>query len=184
MTKYTEMITDPMRIRFCMEKALYLAYAGRPGPVWLDVPLNVQAAMVETEDLIGFDPADYEAGGTGWAKKSEAEISMDTAGQGEYRALLPKKVEEETARKIIKKIRAAKRPVINAGNGIRIAGAHEVFIRVAEALNIPVVTGADSIDCIWDEHPLYTGKGGNVGDRAGNFAIQNSDLRRFLLEAV
>lgn len=176
MTKYTEMITDPMRIRFCMEKALYLAYAGRPGPVWLDVPLNVQAAMVETEDLIGFDPADYEAGGTGWAKKSEAEISMDTAGQGEYRALLPKKVEEETARKIIKKIRAAKRPVINAGNGIRIAGAHEVFIRVAEALNIPVVTGADSIDCIWDEHPLYTGKGGNVGDRAGNFAIQNSDL--------
>lgn len=176
MTKYTEMITDPMRIRFCMEKALYLAYAGRPGPVWLDVPLNVQAAMVETEDLIGFDPADYEAGGTGWAKKSEAEIPMDTAGQGEYRALLPKKVEKETAREIIKKIRAAKRPVINAGNGIRIAGAHEVFIRVAEALNIPVVTGADSIDCIWDEHPLYTGKGGNVGDRAGNFAIQNSDL--------
>lgn len=176
MTKYTEMITDPMRIRFCMEKALYLAYAGRPGPVWLDVPLNVQAAMVETEDLIGFDPADYEAGGTGWAKKSEAEIPMDTAGQGEYRALLPKKVEKETAREIIKKIRAAKRPVINAGNGIRIAGAHEVFIQVAEALNIPVVTGADSIDCIWDEHPLYTGKGGNVGDRAGNFAIQNSDL--------
>lgn len=176
MTKYTEMITDPMRIRFCMEKALYLAYAGRPGPVWLDVPLNVQAAMVETEDLIGFDPANYEAGGTGWAKKSEAEIPMDTAGQGEYRALLPKKVEKETAREIIKKIRAAKRPVINAGNGIRIAGAHEVFIRVAEALNIPVVTGADSIDCIWDEHPLYTGKGGNVGDRAGNFAIQNSDL--------
>ena len=101
---------------------------------------------------------------------------MDTAGQGEYRALLPKKVEKETAREIIKKIRAARRPVINAGNGIRIAGAHEVFIRVAEALQIPVVTGADSIDCIWDEHPLYTGKGGNVGDRAGNFAIQNSDL--------
>ncbi|MBS6913877.1 MAG: thiamine pyrophosphate-binding protein [Clostridium sp.] len=176
MTKYTEMITDPMRIRFCMEKALYLAYAGRPGPVWLDVPLNVQAAMVEAEDLTGFDPADYEAGGTGWAKKSEAEIPMDTAGQGEYRALLPKKVEKETAREIIKKIRAARRPVINAGNGIRIAGAHEVFIRVAEALQIPVVTGADSIDCIWDEHPLYTGKGGNVGDRAGNFAIQNSDL--------
>lgn len=176
MTKYTEMITDPMRIRFCMEKALYLAYAGRPGPVWLDVPLNVQAAMVEEEELIGFDPADYEAGGTGWAKKSEAERPMDTAGQGEYRALLPGKVEKETAREIVKKIRAAKRPVINAGNGIRIAGAHEVFIRVAEALHIPVVTGADSIDCIWDEHPLYTGKGGNVGDRAGNFAIQNSDL--------
>ena len=58
-----------MRIRFCMEKALYLAYAGRPGPVWLDVPLNVQAAMVETEDLTGFDPADYEAGGTRLGEK-------------------------------------------------------------------------------------------------------------------
>lgn len=176
MTKYTELITDPMRIRFCIEKALYLAYAGRPGPVWLDVPLNVQAAVVETEDLAGFDVRDYEAGGTGWAEKCEAEISEDTAGKGEYRALLPEKVKKETAREIIRKVRMAERPVINAGNGIRIAGAHEVFMRVVDALGIPVVTGADSIDCIWDSHPLYTGKGGNVGDRAGNFAIQNSDL--------
>lgn len=176
MTKYTEMIIDPMRIRFCMEKALYLAYAGRPGPVWLDVPLNVQAAVVETDELVGFDREDYEAGGTGWAADCAARIPEDTAGKGEYRALLPGKVDRETAREIIKKVRSAKRPVINAGNGIRIAGAHEVFIRVAEALGIPVVTGADSIDCIWDEHPLYTGKGGNVGDRAGNFAVQNSDL--------
>lgn len=176
MTKYTEMIIDPIRIRFCMEKALYLAYAGRPGPVWLDVPLNVQAAEVETDDLVGFDREDYEAGGTGWACESGAEIPEDTAGKGEYRALLPKKVTKETAREIVRKVRSARRPVINAGNGIRIAGAHEVFMRVVDALGIPVVTGADSIDCIWDEHPLYTGKGGNVGDRAGNFAIQNSDL--------
>ena len=83
---------------------------------------------------------------------------------------------EETAKTIIAKIRQAKRPVINAGNGIRLAGAHETFLKVAEKLGIPVVTGWDSEDCIWDEHPLYVGRGGNMGDRPGNFAIQNSDL--------
>ncbi len=176
MTKYCEMVIDPMRIRFCMEKALYLAKAGRPGPTWLDIPLNVQAAVIETEDLIGFDPVSYEAGGTGWAMPSEAEILEDQAGKGEYRALLPKPVSEEAARAIIEKVRSCRRPVINAGNGIRIGSAHDVFMRVVEKLGIPVVTGADSIDCIYDEHPLYIGKGGNVGDRPGNFAIQNSDL--------
>ena len=176
MTKYCEMIIDPMRIRFCLEKAFYLANAGRPGPCWLDIPLNVQAAIIETDDLVGFDPADYNAGGTGWSIPSEHAIAADENGNGEYRELLPPKVTEETAKAIIAKIRQAKRPVINAGNGIRIGAAHEVFLRVAEMLHIPVVTGADSIDCIWDEHPLYIGKGGNVGDRPGNFAIQNSDL--------
>lgn len=176
MTKYCEMVIDPMRIRFCMEKALYLAYAGRPGPVWLDIPLNVQAALIETDDLIGFDKEDYEAGGTGWAAPSAAEIAEDTNGNGEYREKLPEKVTKETARAIIEKVRTSKRPVINAGNGIRIGAAHEVFMRVVDKLGIPVVTGADSIDCIYDEHPLYVGKGGNVGDRPGNFAIQNSDL--------
>ncbi len=176
MTKYCEMVIDPMRIRFCMEKALYLAYVGRPGPVWLDIPLNVQAALVETDDLIGFDREDYEAGGTGWAAPSAAQIPEDENGKGEYREKLPAKVTKKTARAIIEKVRTSKRPVINAGNGIRIGAAHDVFMRVVEKLGIPVVTGADSIDCIYDEHPLYVGKGGNVGDRPGNFAIQNSDL--------
>ena len=176
MTKYCEMVIDPMRIRFCMEKALYLAYVGRPGPVWLDIPLNVQAALIETDDLIGFDKEDYEAGGTGWAAPCASEIPEDRSGNGEYREKLPEKVTKETARAIIEKVRTSKRPVINAGNGIRIGAAHDVFMRVVEKLGIPVVTGADSIDCIYDEHPLYVGKGGNVGDRPGNFAIQNSDL--------
>ena len=176
MTKYCEMVIDPMRIRFCMEKALYLAYVGRPGPVWLDIPLNVQAALVETDDLIGFDKEDYEVGGTGWAAPSSAQIPEDENGKGEYREKLPEKVTKETAIAIIEKVRTSKRPVINAGNGIRIGDAHAVFLRVVEKLGIPVVTGADSIDCIYDEHPLYVGKGGNVGDRPGNFAIQNSDL--------
>ena len=177
MTKYSEMVIDPMRIRYCLEKALYLAKSGRPGPCWLDIPLNVQGAFVETEDLEGFDPEDYENGGTGWGTMGNIHaIPEDEAGKGEKRQLLPCKVSRETADLILSKIRAAKRPVINAGNGIRIAGAHDVFMRMAEKLGIPVITGWDSEDCIWDEHPLYTGRAGNMGDRAGNFAIQNSDL--------
>ena len=177
MTKYSEMVIDPMRIRYCLEKALYLANSGRKGPSWLDIPLNVQGAYVETDELIGFDPVDYENGGNGWAeKKNVPAIPEDEAGEGEKRQVLPKKVTEEIAKAIIEKIRQAKRPVINAGNGIRLAGAHETFLKVAEKLGIPVVTGWDSEDCIWDEHPLYVGRGGNMGDRPGNFAIQNSDL--------
>ena len=179
MTKYCEMVIDPMRIRFCLEKCLHLAYSGRPGPVWLDIPLNVQGAFIETDDLIGFDAADYDAGGTGWsadAKGTVPQIEEDKAGFGEPRQVLPKKVSEETAREIIEKIRQAKRPVFNAGNGIRIAGAHSVFIKVAEKLGIPVVTTWDSEDCIWDTHPLYVGRPGNLGDRPGNLAMQNSDL--------
>ena len=176
MTKYSEMVIDPMRIRFCVEKALYLSDSGRKGPTWLDIPLDIQGAYVETDDLIGFDPADYEAGGTGWAAKSPAEIPEDTAGRGEKRQVLPPKATEETARVIIEKIRESRRPVFNVGNGVRLAGAHEVFLRVAEKLGIPVVTGWNSTDAVWDDHPLYVGRAGGFGDRPGNFAVQNSDL--------
>lgn len=151
MTKYSEMVTEPVRIRYCLEKAIYLAKTGRPGPCWLDIPLNVQGAYVETEELEGYHPTEEEAE-------------------------LPPKVTDETARRIIEKIRLAKRPVLNAGNGINIAGAKEVFLRVAKKLGIPVVTGWNSIDLIYDEHPLYVGRAGIMGDRPGNWAIQNSDL--------
>lgn len=176
MTKYCEMVIDPMRIRYCLEKAVYLSYSGRPGPVWLDIPLDIQGAFIETEELIGFSPEAYEAGGTGWAAPSGCEIREDKAGHGELRQTLPPPVTRETARTIIKRMKEAKRPVINAGNGIRIGQAHDVFLRVADKLGVPVVTGWNSEDCLWDEHPLYTGRGGGMGDRAGNFAIQNSDL--------
>lgn len=177
MTKYSEMVLDPMRIRYCIEKALYLAKSGRPGPVWLDIPLNVQGAFVETDELEGFHIADYKVGGDGWAGRGEGfKIPEDTAGQGERRQVLPEKVKAETVEEIIKKIREAERPVFNAGNGIRIAGAHKTFMNVAEKLGIPVITGWDSEDCIYDEHPLYVGRAGNMGDRPGNFAVQNSDL--------
>lgn len=176
MTKYSEMIIDPMRIRYCLEKAIYLSLSGRPGPVWLDIPLNVQGAFIETDNLIGFSAEDYEKGGDGWESDSKAGIKEDEAGCGEQRQRLPKPVTPETARAILEKIKQSSRPVINAGNGIRIGQAHDVFLRVVEKLGIPVVTGWNSQDCIWQDHPLYTGRGGGMGDRAGNFAVQNSDL--------
>lgn len=179
MTKYSEMVVEPMRIRYCLEKALYLAQSGRPGPAWLDIPLNVQGAYVDSDELIGFDPADYEAGGTGWALaegQAQYGIEEDIAGKGGHRQLLPPKVSKETVRTILEKIHQARRPVLNAGNGIRIAGAHQVFLEVADMLGIPVVTGWNSQDCIPDAHPLYAGRAGNMGDRPGNLAVQNSDL--------
>ena len=177
MTKYCEMVIDPLRIRFCLEKALYLAKSGRPGPCWLDIPLNVQGAFVESEELIGFDEADYEAGGTGWKASSLShEIGEDQAGQGEVRPERAPRVSLETVKAIAEKIQHSRRPVLNVGNGVRIAGAHQVLMQVISRLGIPVVTGWNSQDAIYDEHPLYTGRAGGMGDRPGNFAVQNSDL--------
>lgn len=151
MTKYCEMVIDPLKIRYCLEKAFYEAQHGRPGPCWLDIPLNVQGAYVETNDLKGYESSDFDK-------------------------TLPPAVTDATINEIIAKIRKAKRPVFYAGNGIRISGGYKYFLSVAEKLNIPVVTCWDSIDAIYDEHPLYVGRGGIMGDRAGNFAVQNSDL--------
>ena len=151
MTKYAQMVIDPNDIRYCLEKAMYIATTGRPGPCWLDIPLNVQGGTVETEELRGFDPEEYEDN-------------------------LPPHIEDSTVEAIIDKIKNAKRPVLYAGNGIRISGGYDSFKRVVELLGIPVATCWDSIDAIYDEHPYYVGRGGIMGDRAGNFAVQNSDL--------
>ncbi len=156
MTKYSEMVTDPMRIRYCLERAVYVAQSGRPGPAWLDIPLNVQGAYIDPDQLEGFDPEAFEAGQEGQR--------------------LPGKVSDETAREILDKIRRASRPILNGGNGIRIAGAYPVFERVVRKLGIPVVTGWNSQDLMPDDDPLYVGRAGGMGDRAGNFAVQNSDL--------
>lgn len=147
MTKYCEMVIEPTRIRYCLEKAIYLAKTERPGPTWLDIPLNVQSAFVEEDELEGFN-------------EEIAEKTLD----------------KDLIKTVIEKIRKAKRPVLNAGNGIRIGKAHEEFMRLIDKLGIPVVVGWNSEDCLYDAHPLYAGRPGNFGDRAGNFAVQNSDL--------
>lgn len=150
MTKYAEMIEDPSRIRYALEKALHLATTGRPGPCWIDIPLNFQGTTIETDGLVGYDPSE---------DAPEAP-----------------KVSEQTLDAVIEKIKNAKRPVFYAGNGIRLAGAFDKFKSVKTKLNIPVVTGWDNIDMMADADPLYVGRGGIMGDRAGNFAVQNADV--------
>ena len=151
MCKYAVMIEDPVQIRYALEKAYYLATTGRRGPVWIDIPLNFQSCMIETDELKGYD-----------RKEDEATV--------------PVPVQKEVVRQIIDKIRQSERPVLYAGNGIRLSEGYTAFREVLDKLNIPVVTCWDSIDAIEDENPLYVGRGGIMGDRAGNFAVQNADL--------
>ncbi len=151
MTKYAVMIEDPKQIRYALEKAWHLATTGRPGPVWIDIPVNFQGGYIETEELEGYDPSEDDA-------------------------LLPPKVGEQTIQTVLEKIRMAKRPVFHAGYGIRLSGGYEVFRKVAEKLNIPVVTYWNAVDLIEDDNELYCGRAGNMGDRPGNWAIQNADL--------
>lgn len=151
MTKYAVMIEDPKTIRYHLERAWHLATTGRPGPVWIDIPVNYQGGYIETDDLEGYDPAADDA-------------------------KLPPAVSDEVIQRVLEKIRNAKRPVFHAGYGIRLSGGYEAFRSVLEKLNIPVVTYWNAADLIEDEHPLYTGRAGNMGDRPGNWAIQNADL--------
>ena len=151
MTKYAVMIEDPKTIRYHLERAWHLATTGRPGPVWIDIPVNYQGGYIETDELEGYDPA-----------KDDTE--------------LPSPVPVETVQTVLEKIRKAKRPVFHAGYGIRLSGGYEAFRKALEKLNIPIVTYWNAADLIEDEHPLYCGRAGNMGDRPGNWAIQNADL--------
>ena len=151
MTKYAVMIEDPKTIRYHLERAWHLATTGRPGPVWIDIPVNYQGGYVETEELEGYDPTEDDK-------------------------LLPPAVDEATVQAVLEKIKNAKRPVFHAGYGIRLSGGYEAFRSVAEKLNIPIVTYWNAVDLIEDDSPLYCGRAGNMGDRPGNWAIQNADL--------
>ncbi len=150
MTKYAKFVDVPEDIAYHLEKALYLCKDGRGGPVWLDIPLDVQAAFIETDTMRHFSP-------------SELSRSYPVYN-------------ETITTQIIEKIKSAKRPVILAGTGVRLAGAREEFVQMAEQLQIPVVTAWNAHDVIWDEHPLYCGRPGTQGNRGGNFVVQNSDL--------
>ena len=151
MCKYAVMLEDPKDIRYVLEKAWYLMKAGRPGPVWLDIPVNYQGGFIETEELKAYDPKEDDT-------------------------MLPPQVSDAVIDDVLSKIAKAERPVLYAGGGIRLSGGYEVFRKVVEKLGIPVVTYWNSVDLIEDDHPLYCGRGGNMGDRPGNFAVQNADL--------
>src|SRR5690606_36367267 len=151
-TKYAVMVTEPRSIRYHLEKALYLATGGRPGPVWLDIPLDVQAAMIDPDDLDpGFDPTELD----------EPWKATDLAASAEA---------------ILERVQRASRPVVFAGSGVRLSGAHAQFLRLIDRLGIPVVTGWNAHDALWNDHPLYAGRPGTVGDRGGNMVTQSADL--------
>ena len=150
-TKYAQMIIHPEDIRYHLEKALYMAVNGRPGPVWLDIPLDVQGAVIETEELRGYDPQENP-------EEKPAEISQDVIQQ------------------ILDKIEKSRRPVLFPGNGVRLAGAMDDFQKLVNILGVPVITGMSSVDAMESEHPYFAGRSGGTGTRPGNFALQNSDV--------
>ena len=174
MTKYSEMLTDPYRVRYALEKCIYLSQTGRPGPCWLDIPVDIQGNFIETDELIGFDPADFAAGGDGWEKENAHRIPADADTSKREAAVPP--VDPQQVQLILEKIRASRRPIFYTGNGIRIAGAESLFLEVAHLLNIPVVVGWNGPDIIPSDDPLYVGRPGGRGDRPGNLAVQNADL--------
>ena len=150
-TKYAVMVTDPLSIRYHFERAVYLARSGRPGPVWIDIPLNVQAAMVDESRMAAYDPAE-----------DAVVFDKDRIGR---------EVSET-----LDLIRKSFRPVLLAGNGIRLAGGVPAFRRLIERLNIPVQTGFGGHDLIPSDHPLFFGRPSITGDRSSNFIVQNADL--------
>ena len=161
-TKSAVTVQDPARIRYELEKAHHLAITGRPGPTWVDVPIDIQGSYVDPESLIPFDAL--------------------AEGAGEPLAIAPERGRlrgpalQKAARELIDGLRRADRPCLLPGTGVRIAGAADLFLRVAEKIGAPVATAFNAHDLVGDDHPLYAGRAGTVGDRAGNFAVQNADF--------
>lgn len=145
LTKYAKMVTNPYEIKYHIDKAIYEATTGRFGPVWLDIPMNVQASIIEEDELIEFVPEE----------QNKYDLKID---------------------KVIEKINNAQRPLIIAGQGIRLANQIDNFKTLIEKLDIPVVTTFNGFDLLEDSNKNYVGRIGTIGQRAGNFALQNADL--------
>ena len=148
-TKYAAVIRKPEDIRFELEKAWYLCQNGRPGPVWLDVPLDIQSSVIDAPQLRGYVPE---------------------------KSVLPPAVTDMQIAEIVEKIKNAKRPVIVAGNGVRCGKAVSLLREFAEKHNVPFLTSISGIDLIESEHPLFFGRPGILGERSANFIMQNSDF--------
>ncbi len=147
-TKYAALVDDPRMIRYHLERALYEATHGRKGPVWLDIPLDVQATVIDETTLPGYTP-----------------FVLPKDGSLEKKAL-----------QTIQALNRAERPVLLAGNGIRLAGAIPEFEELCGVLGIPVLTTWNGIDLVEEDNPLYYGRPGGLGHRYANFLQQNSDF--------
>lgn len=150
-TKYAVTIMDPVSIRYHLEKAVYHAKAGRPGPVWIDIPLDVQAAEIKPEELKCYG--------------KRTENFMESSDN------LSDSLEE-----VVHHFRNAERPVILAGNGIRLAGAQADFRRMIEILDVPVLLTWPAMDLLSDDDRFLIGRPGSLAPRGANFALQNADL--------
>jgi len=150
LTKYAIMINDPENTLFELEKAAFLAKSGRPGSVWIDVPLDIQGATVDIDKLRHYIP-------------EPKLVTKPSATSQDIETLLAKLI-------------ASERPIIIAGNGIRLGGAEEAFKKFIEQSQIPVAVSYLAVDLLPSLHPQYVGRLGIKGDRAGNFAVQNADL--------
>lgn len=147
--KYFVTVDDPTKIRYYLEKAYYLAKNGRPGPVWIDVPLDIQRMQVPETLTYGFVP-----------EKSGMHANE----------------RQKVAAQTVELLSRATRPVIIAGQGIRLSGAVGLLREFMEKMRIPLITTRLGIDLIESDHELYVGRPGNYGERSANFAIQNADV--------
>lgn len=150
-TKYAVTVLEPESIRYHLEKAIYLAKSGRPGPIWIDIPLDVQGAMIDEGSLQGFDPS------MGSKKMGNPELSKQVAD-------------------CITLLNNSERPVILAGRGIRLAGAEKEFLNLVDAIRIPVLTTWRLMDILPEDNGLYFGRPGSIASRGANFVQQNSDF--------
>lgn len=153
-TKYAVMVTDPQTIRYHLDRAVYEATTGRKGPVWLDIPLDVQATQIDETTLAGWQP--------------DQEDSRVISAENERL--------ERQVLQVIDELNRAKRPVLLAGNGIRLAEAIPQFEELVETFGIPVLTTWNGIDLMDENHPLFFGRPGGMGQRYANFVQQNSDF--------
>jgi acetolactate synthase I/II/III large subunit len=151
-TKYAVTVTDPKTIRYHLEKAVHLSRTGRPGPVWIDIPLDVQACPIDAATLPGFEPE---------PTPNDAAETVDLAN---------------VAREIVLELNAAERPLLFAGNGIRLARAEREFSELVELLGIPVAATWCASDLVSSENPLFVGRPGTLAARGANFALQNCDF--------
>jgi len=153
LTKYAVTILDPLEIKYQLKKAVCIAKSGRPGPVWIDIPLDVQGSYIEINKLKNFN---------------SSEIQLDH----ETNNLKLKDLVNQT----LNKIKKSKRPVLYVGNGVRIANGHKQLLSLIKLLKIPVLTSYAGYDLISSDNPYFFGRAHAFGQRAANFIIQNSDV--------
>ena len=166
-TKFATVLQDPSMVRVVMDKAIFLATHGRPGPVWIDVPIDIQGALVDSDLLMGWDFSDLE--------KLANDVDLHPNSVNELLHLGHIDIYEHID-VLLQKLKGSKRPVLIVGSGVRISNMHTEFLKLIEVLKIPVVTGWNAHDTLPNESPYFVGRPGTVGDRAGNFAVQNADF--------